>query len=236
MDAKAFRAKARAIAANRGWRVDFTKDGCAWFLDGQGRDVAQSTTMEHLDKLAADTQADRELYATSSTLPARRVLLPHGFQGASTPLQVLEWVAYELDATHWTADTCARVALRLQAAGFAIRDPEEHGVAKRKETAATHHAHTRDESFFYDVAPRYTCGSPALVSRRTGEGVAKDERDAYERHLEGLYGEEGKAKAMRLGLSRIVWTRVREEHRGKRCVIHNLDAITGERWTVEAVR
>lgn len=88
-----------------------------------------------------------------------------------------------------------------------------------------------DEPFALHVAPRYTCGSPALVSRRTGEGVAKDEREAYDAHLTGLYGAAGVEKAKRLGLSRIVWER--SERRG---TYHFRDEITGETWEERAPR
>lgn len=91
-----------------------------------------------------------------------------------------------------------------------------------------------DEPWALNVAPRYTPGSPALVSRRTGEQVAKEERDAYERHLEGLYGPEGVAKASRLGLGKIVYERVREREAGRganrRTIVTWLDIITGERY------
>ena len=33
---------------------------------------------------------------------------------------------------------------------------------------------------WYDVAPRYTCGSPALVDQRTAERVAQEECEAYQ--------------------------------------------------------
>ena len=42
-----------------------------------------------------------------------------------------------------------------------------------------------DEEFALNVAPRYTCGSPALVSRYQGNIVAEEEREAYEHALDG---------------------------------------------------
>ena len=83
----------------------------------------------------------------------------------------------------------------------------------------------RSEAYYFDVHPRYTPGSPGLVSRRVGAQVARDEREVYGRHLSGLYGPQGIAKAQRLGLSRIVWSR--HESRG---TLYYLDAITDERW------
>lgn len=53
---EAFKQRARNIATARGWRVEFTVDSntpfhcTAWFLR-DGRDMAQSYTMEHLAKL-----------------------------------------------------------------------------------------------------------------------------------------------------------------------------------------
>lgn len=67
----------------------------------------------------------------SPTLPLRRVLLPRGYRGSFTPLQVLEWVAYELDSMPWTAETCQRIATRLSAAGFAIREQEASAPKQR---------------------------------------------------------------------------------------------------------
>lgn len=92
-----------------------------------------------------------------------------------------------------------------------------------------------DEPFCLNVAPRYTPGSPALVSRLTGEQVAREEREAYERHREGLYGPEGVTKAQRLGLGRIVYERIRERAEGRghkrHTVVTWLDIITGERYS-----
>jgi hypothetical protein len=59
---------------------------------------------------------------------------------------------------------------------------------------------------YYDVAPRYTCGSPAMVDRQTALHVAQQEKEAYEATLEGIYGEAAKIEAERLGLHWIVWS------------------------------
>jgi hypothetical protein len=59
---------------------------------------------------------------------------------------------------------------------------------------------------YYDVAPRYTAGSPAMVDQRTAERVMNQERDGYNRALEGLYGADEQHVAQTLGLAGIVWT------------------------------
>jgi hypothetical protein len=58
----------------------------------------------------------------------------------------------------------------------------------------------------YSVVPRYTAGSPAAVDEQTALRVAREERAAYERLMTGLYGEEEKRRAERLGLGGIVYT------------------------------
>jgi hypothetical protein len=244
--AQQFRARARAIAAARGWTVEFEgfAGSVAWFLDAQGKDMAQSSTMAHLEALESYHGVSaqvRELTATSSTTPAPHNILPRGLKG--DPDELLAWVARELDWTTWTADTCARIAAHLRAAGFEIREPQAAPLprpwprepASPAQLATGRKSSRPDERWYYSVAPRYTPGSPALVSRRTGEEVAKEERDAYERHLEGLYGEEAVDKAKRLGLSRIVWSRVSEHRTRKGCVILNHDAITGETFQTEVL-
>jgi hypothetical protein len=75
----------------------------------------------------------------------------------------------------------------------------------------------------YNVAPRYTGGSPALVDRETAEAVMEEELDAYSRAMFGVYGEKHREKARRLGLKGIV------EHR--QTFAHHYiatDEITGE--------
>lgn len=56
---------------------------------------------------------------------------------------------------------------------------------------------------FFDVRPRYTAGSGAMVDERTARKVAAEERDAYEAALLGVYGEAERTKAEREGLSGI---------------------------------
>lgn len=86
----------------------------------------------------------------------------------------------------------------------------------------------------YNVNPRYTSGSPAMVDRETAERVAAEEREAYSAHITGIYGEPRRAMADREGLSGIV------EHVMQECrqlsgrgwldgsLVH--DVLTGEKY------
>lgn len=56
----------------------------------------------------------------------------------------------------------------------------------------------------YNVAPRYTSGSPAAVDETTALHVAAQELDAYDRNVSGRYGIELKDAAQRKGLKGIV--------------------------------
>ena len=78
---------------------------------------------------------------------------------------------------------------------------------------------------YYNVAPRYTGGSPAMVSGDIAQRVAVEERDAYERTLEGWYGPDARATAETRGLRRIA--EVVTERAG--CWIVE-DLITGEHY------
>lgn len=78
----------------------------------------------------------------------------------------------------------------------------------------------------YNVEPRYTPGSPAMVSYPQAKTVARDEREAYQACLEGLCGPEQKARAEELGLKGIVEERHEEHNR-----IYYHDLITDERGT-----
>lgn len=77
----------------------------------------------------------------------------------------------------------------------------------------------------YNVAPRYTPGSPALVPRDVAEKVAQEEKHFVEHALSGAWGERNKAMAERLGLRGIV--ELRKERRDHWEV---LDLCTGERF------
>lgn len=52
----------------------------------------------------------------------------------------------------------------------------------------------------FNVRPRYTPGSPAMVCEKTALKVAAEERRAYEPSRDGVYGSVEAARAARLGL------------------------------------
>lgn len=56
----------------------------------------------------------------------------------------------------------------------------------------------------YNVAPRYTCGSPALANASTAAKVAHEEKQFIEHYLDGTYGPEKQAYAQQAGLGGIV--------------------------------
>lgn len=56
---------------------------------------------------------------------------------------------------------------------------------------------------FFDVRPRYTCGSPAAVPERIARQVAKEEREAYQHSLDGVHGRDRAQQAEREGLAGI---------------------------------
>jgi len=60
---------------------------------------------------------------------------------------------------------------------------------------------------YFEVRPRYTCGSPGQVSERICAEEALSEQEGYQRALSGVYGEESKAKAEREGLEGICFVR-----------------------------
>ena len=62
-------------------------------------------------------------------------------------------------------------------------------------------------SAHFSVAPRYTCGSPAMVSMETAVRVAVEEREAYEQCLDGVMGEELQRTARARGLANIAYAR-----------------------------
>lgn len=59
---------------------------------------------------------------------------------------------------------------------------------------------------WWEVAPRYTPGSPSMVSRTTALYVAEQEKRAYNQALTGCYGEEMKQTAETQELRGIVWS------------------------------
>jgi hypothetical protein len=76
---------------------------------------------------------------------------------------------------------------------------------------------------WYQVAPRYTSGSPALVDARLARHVAAAERAAHARALTGLYGDAAREEAEHCGLAGIVWS-WRQHGRS----VRYQDEITGE--------
>jgi hypothetical protein len=77
----------------------------------------------------------------------------------------------------------------------------------------------------YNVRPRYTGGSPAMVDERTARRVAESEQDSYEAALEGIYGPEYQERADSLGVRGIAEA-VYETRKGWEVE----DLITGERY------
>jgi hypothetical protein len=83
----------------------------------------------------------------------------------------------------------------------------------------------------YNVAPRWTCGSPAMVNPRIARQVAHEEKRAHEIYLEGAYGEAEKKRAEEEGLALISFT-MKETRKGWEVE----DLITGEKhfWPFKA--
>jgi hypothetical protein len=87
-------------------------------------------------------------------------------------------------------------------------------------------AQRKRADYRFNVAPRYSCGSPAMVSEGIAMHVAANEQSAYGYILAGSQGDKGEEEALRDGLGGIV-TAMREQPRGKGWDI--LDLLTGER-------
>ncbi len=64
------------------------------------------------------------------------------------------------------------------------------------------------QRFSYNVAPRYTPGSPALVDEALALRVAHDEREAYESALRGGDGVRAQERAKALGLANIAYAAI----------------------------
>lgn len=78
---------------------------------------------------------------------------------------------------------------------------------------------------YYNVRPKYSPGSPAMVNAQTAAMVAHDEKEGHARALEGIYGDDEKAKAEKdslLGLAEQV------TERADAWIV--LDLITGDRY------
>lgn len=84
-------------------------------------------------------------------------------------------------------------------------------------------------STHYNVAPRYTPGSPALVDEATARRVASEEQDALHYILQGFEGPDAKRRAQHLGLRGVAEAR-RERGSGKKQGWEIEDLCTGERF------
>jgi hypothetical protein len=83
-------------------------------------------------------------------------------------------------------------------------------------------------NFFFHVAPRYTCGSPALVREEIARQVAEEEVRFYNRlieHPEMCPQDTELAKLA--GLSRIAWA---SHQKGNKMEV--IDIITGEEYEI----
>jgi hypothetical protein len=83
----------------------------------------------------------------------------------------------------------------------------------------------RKRAFHFNVAPRYTPGSPAWVPEGIARKVAIEERESYEHAREGVMGLDMETTAKTKGLLGIVELHVEEPRRKAWRV---LDLITGE--------
>ncbi len=91
---------------------------------------------------------------------------------------------------------------------------------------------------YFNVAPRFTPGSPALVNQEIALRVAAQERRAFEPAKMGVYGKDDQERAGRLGLRGIVEYRT-ERGSGKKHGWEIIDVCTGEKFfrlTDEALR
>lgn len=77
---------------------------------------------------------------------------------------------------------------------------------------------------YYQVNPRYTCGSPAMVPEDIALKVAKEEREGYQDALTGIYGDEAKHRAESLGLDGIALRYVCKYNK-----LHYYDLITNRK-------
>lgn len=95
----------------------------------------------------------------------------------------------------------------------------------QKENEIIERSRQAGRSAFYNVEPRYSAGSPALVSLGEAAKLAVEEVQFHELHLSGVFGHTHRTRAEQLGLSGIVYARW--EAKGK---VWRLDLITGERF------
>jgi hypothetical protein len=78
------------------------------------------------------------------------------------------------------------------------------------------------------VRPRYSAGSPAMVSDAIAFQVAKDEKLDYEHALEGIYGEAQQKRAKILGLRGTAYLMAAKSGSGKNFRWLIYDLVTGE--------
>src|SRR3990172_8687499 len=83
---------------------------------------------------------------------------------------------------------------------------------------------------YYNVRPRYTCGSPAIVDAQTAARVARQEKEGFETALSGIYGPEEQARAGRDGLRGIAEAVLKEHRQNRRDGFIVRDLITGEEY------
>lgn len=83
---------------------------------------------------------------------------------------------------------------------------------------------------YYNVNPRYSAGSPAMVDAATARRVAVHEKDEYKANLEGIYGEEAKAEAEKRGLKGIVECVIHEQRRHRKDGHLVYDLLTEEEY------
>jgi hypothetical protein len=84
---------------------------------------------------------------------------------------------------------------------------------------------------YYNVAPRYTSGSPAMVAEDTAIRVAQEELAAHAHAQTGIYGVDAMERAEREGLDGIAYSCY--EARNK-MYVHDL--ITGIHYVVPVAR
>lgn len=77
----------------------------------------------------------------------------------------------------------------------------------------------------FNVAPRYTSGSPAMVDEATALRVANQERKQWTNEGEGFFGKEARDRALKVGLDLISFEMV---ERPKGWEVYDL--ITKKQW------
>lgn len=58
----------------------------------------------------------------------------------------------------------------------------------------------------FEVNPRYTAGSPAMVDETTADKVLMEEQRGYSHALTGIFGSEEQERAQRCGMEGVVWS------------------------------